>query len=448
MGCLKWLLDRFETNSNQKFLIWRDQPFSYGWLLDHIQIWRERLDAVNMLTGTVVAIEGDYSPDTVALFLSLIERGAIIVPLTTSVAKHKPEFMEIAEVQVSILFSESEAGEIRKIERQVNNPLTKTLINMRESGLVLFSSGSTGKSKAALHSFSRLLEKFKQPRHSFVTLTFLLFDHIGGINTLLYVLSNSGTVVSIANRNPDRVCRTIEKHGVELLPTTPTFLNLLLISEAYKRYDLSFLKTVTYGTEPMPTHTLRMIRQVMPNAKFQQTYGLSELGILRSKSRNSDSLWVRVGGEGFETKIQDGRLWVRTHSAMLGYLNAPSPFDADGWFDTGDAVELDGEYIKILGRQSDIINVGGEKVYPSEVENVLLQMPNVSDAVVTGKPNPITGQAVVASLSLFEPEDISQLRRRTRDFCRKHLPAYKIPARIQIATKEQYSQRYKKMHRI
>ena len=122
-------------------------------------------------------------------------------------------------------------------------------------------------------------------------------------------------------------------HRVELLPTSPTFLNLLLLSEEHQRHDLSSLKLITYGTEPMPAHTLQKVHALFPEVKLLQTYGLSELGILRSQSRESGSLWMRVGGEGFETKIVDGRLFIRASSAMLGYLNAPNPFDADGFFD-------------------------------------------------------------------------------------------------------------------
>ena len=116
------------------------------------------------------------------------------------------------------------------------------------------------------------------------------------------------------------------------------------------------------GPQGMPESTLQHLHKVLPDVRLKQTYGLSELGILRSKSKSSDSLWVKVGGEDYETKIVDGILWIRARSAMLGYLNAPSPFTEDGWFITGDAVEVDGEYIKILGRKSELINVGGEKV--------------------------------------------------------------------------------------
>ena len=98
----------------------------------------------------------------------------------------------------------------------------------------------------------------------------------------------------------------------------------------------------------MPESTLKRFNQLFPDIKLLQTYGLSEVGILRSKSKSSDSLWVKVGGEEFETRVIDGMLEIKAKSAMLGYLNAPSPFTEDGWFKTWDAVEVEGEYIKIL----------------------------------------------------------------------------------------------------
>jgi acyl-coenzyme A synthetase/AMP-(fatty) acid ligase len=247
--------------------------------------------------------------------------------------------------------------------------------------------------------------------------------------------------------DPDRICSAIAAHRVELLPTSPTFLNLLLLSEAWRRHELSSLRKVTYGTEVMPEQTLARLREILPGVKFQQTYGLTEVGILRSRSRSSDSLWVEIGGNGFETKIQDGTLWIRAHSAMLGYLNAPSPFDEEGWLNTGDEVEVDGPYLRILGRRSDIINVGGLKVFPAEVESVLMGMPNVRDVAVRGESNPITGQVVVAVFNLEDPEDHGSLRKRTREFCRSRLPAYKIPARIETASENQYNWRFKKMRR-
>ena len=99
---------------------------------------------------------------------------------------------------------------------------------------------------------------------------------------------------------------------------------------------------------------------------------------------------------------------------MLGYLNAPSPFTADGWLDTGDLVEVDGEYIRFLGRHSELINVGGEKVFPAEVENVILELDNVAEALVYGERNPITGNIVCATVRLMSPEQHREFAERLK----------------------------------
>lgn len=444
---IEWLLERMAQWQAEPALIRSDQVTTYGQLLGLVALWQAHLDEHGVETGQVVALRGDYTPKAVALMLALIDRGTIVVPLTEAAEVHRPEFLDIAEVEIEISFDEADGWAIHNRNKVAANPLTLKLRAESAPGLVLFSSGSTGKSKAALHNFTPLLEKFKISRQRMCTLTFLLLDHIGGINTLFYTLSNGGTVVSVRSRDPEVVCQAIANHRVEMLPTSPTFLNLLLISEAYKRYDLSSLKLVTYGTEVMPESTLQRLHQIFPNLRLQQTYGLSELGILRSKSKDSGSLWVKVGGEGFETKIVDGILWIRAQSAMLGYLNAPSPFDEEGWMNTGDMVEVEGEYVRILGRKSEIINVGGQKVYPAEVESVLLQMDNVRDAVVIGEKNPITGNIVTARVNLFEPEDSKAFKQRLRVFCRDKLASFKIPVKVEISGQEQYNARYKRMRR-
>jgi acyl-CoA synthetase (AMP-forming)/AMP-acid ligase II len=290
-----------------------------------------------------------------------------------------------------------------------------------------------------------MLEKFKVPRPALRSISFLLFDHIGGVNTMLYILANNGCMVTVQERTPDAVLNAIQNHKVELLPTSPTFINLIILSEAWKRFDLSTLRTVTYGTEPMLESTLKRFHELFPHIKLQQTYGLSEVGILRSQSRSSDSLWVRLGGEGFETRIADGVFQIKAKSAMLGYLNAPSPFTEDGWFNTGDMVEVDGDYVRFLGRKSEIINVGGEKVYPAEVENVLQSLNNVAEVTVFGEKHPLTGHIVVARFRLLEPENPAAFRNRVRTFCQGKIERHKIPARILIVENAQHSSRFKKM---
>jgi long-chain acyl-CoA synthetase len=143
--------------------------------------------------------------------------------------------------------------------------------------------------------------------------------------------------------------------------------------------------------------------------------------------------------------VVDGMLEIKAQSAMSGYLNAPSPFTADGWFQTGDAVEVDGEYLRILGRTSEIINVGGEKVYPAEVESVLQLMEGVEDVTVSAESHPLTGQIVKAQVRLNGGETAAAFRRRMRMFCQGKLPKFKIPQKVVMVTEMMHGERFKKL---
>jgi acyl-CoA synthetase (AMP-forming)/AMP-acid ligase II len=201
---------------------------------------------------------------------------------------------------------------------------------------------------------------------------------------------------------------------------------------------------IAYGTEPMPESTLKRLHEVLPDVALVQTYGMSELGVLRSRSKSSESLWIKFSGEGFETKIVDGILWVKAETAMLGYLNAPDLFDSQGWLNTQDAVEVDGEYLRILGRASELINVGGQKVYPAEVESFLLNLENVVDVSVYGKTHPMMGQVVAARFNLKNPEPLDLFKRRMHLHCRGKLANYQIPVFVELIDREQFGVRFKK----
>jgi long-chain acyl-CoA synthetase len=444
---IDFILDVFRESRDNDAIVWRDRVYSYGDLLAAVERWRDRVQEAGVPECAVVSIEADFSVEATALLLVLMNHNCTVVPLTTSVEGKKPEFRRIAEIEWLIKIDDDAEVVFENTGVVARHDILRDLKQRRHPGLILFSSGSTGASKAAVHDFLPMLEKFKTRRHSFRAIAFLLFDHIGGINTLLYNLSNGGCVITVRDRSPEHICGVIDKYQVELLPTSPTFINMLLVSKAYERFDISSLKTVTYGTEPMPESTLKQMHALFPEIKMQQTYGLSEIGIMRSKSRSSDSLWVKIGGEDFQTRVVDGLLEIKAKSAMLGYLNAPSPFTDDGWFITGDAVEVDGEYFRILGRKSEMINVGGEKVYPAEVESLLQTMDGVEEVAVTAEPNRLTGQIVKAAVRLSTDEDLASFRKRMRAFCKDKVAKYKVPQKVVLTEATMHGERFKKMRR-
>ena len=439
----QYFLNNFKIYDNIAAVIWRNESYTYSQILEKIEYWQIKLKEIP--EGSVVGLESDFSPKTIAILFTLISKNAIIVPLDNSQSEKNTKKIEIAEIDYLIKIDHSENVEIldyKKVESK--NSLYESLIKSKTPGLVLFTSGSSGQPKAAFHNLSKLLLKFQTKRDSLLTINFLLFDHWGGLNTLFHILSNGGTVVFLENRNPDYVCELIDKWKVELLPTSPTFLNMMLLSRAYERHNLKSLKIITYGSEPMPESVLHKLNKYFPNIKLQQTYGLIELGVMSSKSKDNESLWVKIGGNGYQTRVVNGLLEIKSDSAMIGYLNAESPYTEDGWFKTGDAVEVDGEYFKILGRKSELINVGGEKVYPQEVENLILTINHVLDVQVYGEKHTFTGNIVCAKIEFDDQCDMEVLKKEIKQVCKSKLESFKVPVKITITNETLYSNRFKK----
>lgn len=438
-----WLLERLTGFAPRAAIVYRDEATTYGELTARIEWWHSVLERKALPAGAVVAVRGDYSPEICALFLAVALHRRVVVPLPLDGAL--ASYLEAGHAQGLFDLGDPERGRYTALSPGDSPPVLTRLRGRMTPGLVVFSSGTTGEPKAALFDFDALVDRYRTPRPAHRTLVFLLLDHLGGIHTMLHTLAHGGTLVIGHERRPEDVARAIERHRIEVLPTTPTFLRMLLISRVHERCDLSSLRMITYGTEPMPASTLEALQRALPGASLKQTYGLTEVGVLPTRSRAPGSLWLELGGVGCEARVVDDVLWVRSPTAMLGYLNAPSPFDEDGWYNTRDAVEVDGRYIRILGRTTDLINVGGQKVYPSEVESALLEMDNICDATVWGEPNPITGQIVAVRVSLVEPEDQGALERRLDRFCRARLAEYKIPVVIEIAGRQHHGQRFKKV---
>lgn len=158
-----FMLEVFRKNQEHEAVVWKDQIFHYGWMLDRVAYWKQRIQAENISGGTVAIIEADFSPNAIALFLALIDQACILVPLTGSVEAQKEEFIEIAQGEVSFLIDEKDNVQIRKLPHAANHEIYQRLKTAGHPGLVLFSSGSTGKSKAAVHDLSAILEKFTVP---------------------------------------------------------------------------------------------------------------------------------------------------------------------------------------------------------------------------------------------------------------------------------------------
>ena len=322
----------------------------------------------NISEGSVVAIISDFSASTINILIRLIDLKAIIIPLTKENQSNHEYFFEQACVDYVI-----ENNKIIKFNNTKNNLLLQKFRLTKSPGIIFFSSGTTGRPKAILHDLNIFLKRYSKPRPAYKTLNFLLFDHIGGLNTLFHTLFNKGQVIIPYARSVSEIINDIEKYRVELLPTTPTFLRMLIMDDELNVDRLKSLKIITYGSEMMDENTLIRLNELLPRVILKQTYGMSEISILKVKPENNKSLWMKIDSDDLQTKIDKKVLYIKSKIKMFGYLNHKSPFDKDGWYNTNDLVEKKGEFIKIVGRSTNIISIGGLKILPSEIERVALK---------------------------------------------------------------------------
>ncbi|MGJ0342783.1 fatty acid--CoA ligase family protein [Aliarcobacter cryaerophilus] len=442
---MSFILDKFKSFNSKNAMVFEDRIYTYEEFINQIKDYKNILDKHN-ISSKVVVIFGDYSFYNLALFFAIYENKNIIVPITSNIKKVQDDFIKESFCQTIIKTDEKNLL-IQDLKTISSHNMIDNLREKNSSGLILFSSGSTGKPKAMVHNLDTLIDSFKDKKEkSMNMLVFLMFDHIGGLNTVFNSLCMGACLIIPKIKDAKTICELIEKYKIMVLPISPTFLNLILISEEYKNYDLSSLRMITYGTETMPQSLLLKLKSTFPKVKFLQTFGTSETGISTTSSKSSNSLFMKLEDINGEYKIVENELWLRSKTQVLGYLNVSmDSFTSDGWFKTGDLVEVDGEYIKIIGRAKEVINVGGQKVLPAEIESMILEMEEISDCMVYAEQNAITGQTVVCDVVLNK--NIENIKKRVRVFCKDRLDTYKIPTKVNVVDKINFSDRFKKIRK-
>lgn len=424
----------------------RGTAYTFHELRDEVLRMTALLSGKGIGEGAVVAVIGDYSFRSIAMFLALLEKRAVIVPATTAVADELNDRLQESSAQWSVTLR-GEGIDFQLLRSQERHPLIAELADSGHAGLILFSSGSSGKPKAMVHDLDTLADSYRGKKEKHLTiLVFLMFDHIGGINTLFSALATGATLVIPENRSADHVCSLVERYSINVLPSSPTFLNLILMDGACRRHSLASLRLITYGTEPMPESLLLRVRAAFPKVKLLQTFGTSETGIAQTVSKSSTSTLMKIGDGNLEYRVVAGELWLRSKTQILGYLNASmESFSEDSWFRTGDVVEqAEDGYLRIVGRIREIINVGGEKVHPAEIESLLMEIQQVADCLVYGERNAITGQSVVADVVPRSDCTAAEMKKIVRAFCKSRVAPYKIPARVNVVADISCGDRFKK----
>ncbi len=443
-----WLRTRLERLTGRTVLIDADnEPCTFDALARQVARLRPKVSLKALGGPQTVAFPAEARASTLAVAFALACEGHVLAPLLAGNETEYADRLREGRVTREIAVK-GDAVEVTEVVSELPiHRLVAGLQAARRPGLLLFSSGSTGRPKAMLHDFTRLIDPYPpKPLKDLRLLLFMALDHIGGIDTLLRAFTNGSTLVVPPARDPETVAGVVERHKVSVLPASPTFLNLLLLSGATTRFDLSSLRIIGYGAEPMPPALLQRLADAFPQVSLQQKFGTSETNAIRVTSRDSRSLDLRIDDSDTQFRIEDDELLLKTPARILGYLNAESDsLTDDGWFRTGDLVEETGEgWLRIVGRKREVINVGGEKVLPGDVEDCLLSLPQVADCLVTGRPHPMMGQVVAAQVVAAAGVEPAVLKKSVRAHARAKLESWKVPVHIEVVGELAVSARFKK----
>jgi len=337
------------------------------------------------------------------------------------------------------------------------NDSTLEICNDPEAILaMIYTSGTTGRPKGVMLTHTNILTNahnfnyWMQYREGGVYLHAAPIFHIADFPAMFATPALGGCQVALPRFNPLFFCETVEKHRINYTVLVPTMINLLTQFAEVKRFDLSSLEVLAYGGSPMAPELIRRTRELLPNTKLVQVYGLSETGYLTglvdeehagkrlmSCGRPCPGVEVQVADEsGHEVETgQRGELVARGANLMRGYWQNQKDTAAafrNGFFRTGDLgyQDVDG-YFYILDRLKDMIVTGGENVYSGEVEAVILDHPAVREVAVFGIPDPQWGELVAASVVL--KAGLVVTGEELISHCRQSLANYKVPRHVEFS---------------
>jgi acyl-coenzyme A synthetase/AMP-(fatty) acid ligase len=294
--------------------------------------------------------------------------------------------------------------------------LLSLLENTGDWHLTLFTSGTTGIPKQITHTMQSLTRAVrKAERHAQDVWGFAYNPtHIAGLQVFFQALLNGNSLVNLFEASRDTVLELIREFQITNISATPTFFRMLL--PLHDKFDS--VRKLTSGGEKFDARLSAELLQGFPNAKLRNVYASTEAGtILESKDEGfsiTDSSLCR---------IIDGEFQI--HKSLLGQGSELALIDGE-WYATGDLVEILSEEpfrFRFLQRRNEMINIGGYKVNPCEVEQVLESHPHIRQSYVYGKANPVLGNVLMADIVSNEPLSEKELR----NFLSRLLQPYKVP---------------------
>jgi acyl-CoA synthetase (AMP-forming)/AMP-acid ligase II len=420
-------------------------------------------------SGDRLALLLPNEPEYIELIYACSWLGVIAVPLNTRLSQVEIDRI-LVDAQPRGLFRHSSFSAptvlpplVRILDKEPLTPSVKAppkpIYDPDAVLAIVYTSGTTGRPKGAVLTHANVIENvhalnlWMPSRDAEVFLHAAPLFHIVDL-PFLFAAPVFGTCqVTIPKFDPHSFCETVQRERVTHTVLVPTMINLITQFPEFGTYDLTSLKQIAYGGSPMASELIRRIRELLPNIRLVQGYGLSETGFLTalldhehvperltSCGRPCAGIELRVvdeSGEEVETG-KHGELVARGGNVMRGYWNNPEETASafrGGMFRTGDIGYQDqAGYFYILDRLKDMIVTGGENVYSGEVEAVIYGHPAVREAAVFGIPDEKWGEIVMACVGLRPGASLST--EELIAYCRQSLANYKIPRRIEFSATE------------
>lgn len=343
---------------------------------------------------------------------------------------------------------------LRKIMEDDTIPYAKPVVDVDDTAVVFYTSGTTGRPKGVMLSagnvraivqiWAQSMEMTNEDRMQISTPLFhCAASHCFSVPTIY----EGGTVIVEEAFSPERTLETMEKERATIFFGVPAMFSILLNTPKMQETDLNNLRLFTYGAAPMPYELVREVKSRYPNIKVQNLYGQTENSPGATTLKDHYAL-EKVGSVGeplpmTEVKIVDefgntlspgrvGEIIVKGPQVMKGYLKneeATRNVLKDGWLYSGDLGRIDEDgLLYIVDRKKDMIIRGGENVYPIEVEEVLYEMIEILEAAVVGIPHEIYGEVPKAFIVVKEGQSLTE--KDVLNYCSKKLAKYKLPSVI------------------
>jgi acyl-coenzyme A synthetase/AMP-(fatty) acid ligase len=405
--------------------------------------------ALSTLAGRSVLLA---TPDQLSTALALIEldglaRRLILCPPGLP-ADQLAEVIGTAEADAVVSGSDGSPPATRHLPLQVTCNTTIAAAEpapprRHQTEWILLTSGTTGTPKMAVHTLATLTGAIKvDPDRKEPTIwgTFYDIRRYGGLQIFLRaVLGGTSLVLSSADEPMGGHLERLGARGVTHLTGTPTHWRWALANRSARAISPRYVRL---SGEIADQAILDGLRAFFPAAKIGHAYASTEAGVgfeVNDGLEGFPAGMIDSGAGGVDMKVVDGSLHIRSARTAVHYLGQTSPalLAAEGFVDTGDIVERRGERYYFVGRRGGIINVGGLKVHPEEIEAVINRHPDVRMSLVRSRKNPITGAIVVADVVLrAEPassnDRSAELKREIMQVCRDSLPQHKVPAAIRF----------------